>query len=257
MINECQRCGHRWKEAYKHRCMNCGYWNIDSYNKVMEGNEIPTLATYKDMYVEKFVTGPWDWTLGGGLVRKSVALIGGTPGAGKSTLISQMIKGFLNKYSEPVAYVSSEENGAEVKNRFLRTGFNSGMLERVYFASTIEQGCDIQNLVLKSKSKLVVLDSLQGLTRVEADQLEICEQLKVLATEQNVSAIVTSQVNKDQDFAGLMATQHAVDSTFELYVDDDIRVFSAVKNRYGAIPNATLYEMQESGLFYTGKESEG
>ena len=59
--------------------------------------------------------------LGGGLVRGSLALVGGDPGVGKSTLLLQ-VSGALASESCPVLYVSGEESLQQIKLRAERLG---------------------------------------------------------------------------------------------------------------------------------------
>ena len=60
--------------------------------------------------------GEFDRVTGGGLVRGSVALVGGDPGIGKSTLLLQ-IAAALARASHRAVYVTGEESLAQVRLR--------------------------------------------------------------------------------------------------------------------------------------------
>jgi DNA repair protein RadA/Sms len=61
-----------------------------------------------------------DRVLGGGLLGGSVALLGGDPGIGKSTLLLQVAAHVAQ--SRPVLYASGEESVAQVSLRARRLG---------------------------------------------------------------------------------------------------------------------------------------
>ena len=65
--------------------------------------------------------------LGGGLVPGSLVLLGGEPGIGKSTLLTQ-ISGVLSQ-NKKVLYVSGEESAAQIKNRAERVNINCEGIE--------------------------------------------------------------------------------------------------------------------------------
>ena len=69
-----------------------------------------------------------DTVLGGGVVPGSLVLIGGDPGIGKSTLLTQ-VSAHLAK-DKKVLYVSAEESCSQVKIRCERLGLQSDNLYR-------------------------------------------------------------------------------------------------------------------------------
>ena len=62
--------------------------------------------------------------LGGGVVRRSVILVGGDPGIGKSTLLMQAL-GCMAEAGEKVLYVSGEESSEQLKLRAERVGIRA------------------------------------------------------------------------------------------------------------------------------------
>ena len=61
-----------------------------------------------------------DRVLGGGLVPGSLALFRGEPGIGKSTLAAALAGRVGQKSEKPVLYISGEESGAQLAQRFER-----------------------------------------------------------------------------------------------------------------------------------------
>lgn len=247
--SQCTRCGATWTTE-KMRCPSCGLWNTQTDDFVLS-DQLPIrskpLFEYDELSIARISTGPWDFTFGGGPAVTSVNLLGGPPGAGKSTMLLQLCDGFLDDCSKDNAlYISTEEAGANVKSRAIRCKVKN--YSRIFFASSLD-GINIENELAETRAKLVIIDSLQGLSRDEQHQLEICESLKDDATRNGRVTIVTSQVNKDEDMAGLMSLQHEVDALFLFIKEhDETRTLYAEKNRFGATPNETFYAMTETGL---------
>ena len=69
----------------------------------------------------------FDRVLGGGIVRGALTLIGGEPGVGKSTLLSQ-VAGKLAAGGGKTLYVSGEESATQIKLRAERLGVTGGDL---------------------------------------------------------------------------------------------------------------------------------
>ena len=96
----------------------------------------------------------FDTVLGGGIVRGSLVLLGGDPGIGKSTLLTQ-VSAHLAK-TRNVLYVSAEESCSQVKMRCERLGVNS---DNLYL---LNETCleDIDTAV--DGNEFVVIDSIQA-----------------------------------------------------------------------------------------------
>ena len=69
--------------------------------------------------------GELDRVLGGGLVAGSLVLVGGDPGIGKSTLLTQVCANLADA-GETVLYVSGEESARQIKMRANRLGARLG-----------------------------------------------------------------------------------------------------------------------------------
>src|SRR5205085_3898515 len=68
--------------------------------------------------------------LGGGIVKGSVTLIGGDPGVGKSTLLTQVANAVAERQGQSALYVSGEESVAQVGMRARRMGLDARSEER-------------------------------------------------------------------------------------------------------------------------------
>lgn len=140
----CQNCGNSYPR-WQGQCSNCGEWNT-LVEEVVESGGVArdrSEKSLKSINIKKFTQtlsevdatsasksrfstsiGEMDRVLGGpkgarGMVPGGVILIGGEPGIGKSTLLTQMVVGILqsNTSTKPIMYVSGEESPAQI---FLR-----------------------------------------------------------------------------------------------------------------------------------------
>src|SRR5579862_3926774 len=135
----CQQCGHeaaRWVG----RCPDCGEWNSLVEEVVQDrpaavsraggapsgiGSRTPPqpiTAVPMDAWSRQSCgIGELDRVLGGGTVPGSLVLIGGDPGIGKSTLLTQAC-GRLAEKAGRTLYVTGEESAQQVKLRAERLG---------------------------------------------------------------------------------------------------------------------------------------
>ena len=133
----CSECGYetpRWLG----RCPDCGSWNTlteqesapeprleekklkrapGSDAQAMRIDQIPD----ESMARRTCGIGELDRVLGGGVVDGSLVLVGGDPGIGKSTLLTQMCANMANA-GACVLYVSGEESARQIKMRANRLG---------------------------------------------------------------------------------------------------------------------------------------
>ena len=204
---------------------------------------------------ERIVTGigELDRVLGGGVVRGSVILIGGDPGIGKSTLITQ-VSGALADLGETVLYVSGEESAAQVKLRADRLGIASKNLSLL-----AETALDaIESQVNDFRPKALVVDSIQTVYIPELDsapgsvsQVRECGgRLMRLAKAEGVATFLVGHVTKEGTLAGPRVLEHLVDTVlyFEGEQHHSYRVLRAVKNRFGSTNEIGVFEMTARGL---------
>jgi DNA repair protein RadA/Sms len=103
-----------------------------------------------------------------------------------------------------------------------------------------------------------VIDSLQTLQDADLESApgsvsqvrEVAHRLARAAKEQNLALFLVGHVNKDGALAGPKVVEHLVDVV--LYFDSDagdgMRILRAHKNRYGAVSEVGIFDMQERGL---------
>ena len=143
-IYVCQECGNQ-ERKWNGQCKECGKWNtfveekfrVTAQTQGKLGKTISKLREtkpiqYKDIEsqddsrtssgIEEF-----DRVLGGGIVAGSLVLIGGSPGIGKSTLVSQ-VSDKLSQTGGKVLYISGEESERQIKMRGERLGLNADNL---------------------------------------------------------------------------------------------------------------------------------
>lgn len=247
------------------KCPNCGKW-LTHHDPA--GVHIVDLSEAKSAEEDRLLTGPWDRTFGGGIVTSSINLLGGEPGAGKSTLslqIADSLAGLLEddnpKEVASILYIAAEENVGQIKARAERLRLK--LHNRIKVAPVLGAKVNLSAILESGRvhsPELVILDSLPGLIGPNdlGQALEVCSILKGYADRYKVPAILIDHINKAGDFAGLEALQHAVDATLLFTLEKtvvgkgtvDTRRLRARKNRHGAVGAATEvhFDMTGEGL---------
>ena len=100
--------------------------------------------------------GEFDRVMGGGLVKGCVALIGGDPGIGKSTLLLQVMARLV-ELGHSALYVSGEESPTQIALRAQRLQLEPRGLTLM---SEIELE-HIESVISSRKPEYVVIDSIQ------------------------------------------------------------------------------------------------
>lgn len=237
----------------KSQCPSCKTWNIEQDEK----DESITLDVVVSAEGDRIKTGFLDDVWGGGIVRTSVTLFGGLPGAGKSTILLQLMESVGRFTQREGIYVATEEVLAEIKLRADRLQINNQRLFRMIPA--MGGTANVGDIMLKRKPAMVVIDSLQGLVgEDDAMAVAFLQDLKKWAAILLAPVIVISHVTKDGDYAGLMTYQHAVDTLFLMTPDEDdgIRTLFVRKNRFGRAHIEERFEMTETGLVLIDEDDE-
>jgi len=261
----CRECGashHQWAG----QCLDCKEWNTleeivisqatsskPEILKDLPASKVQNLTEIKAQNKDRLSTGlsELDRTLGGGLVDGSVVLIGGDPGIGKSTLILQALAK-LNS-DNTTLYVSGEESAEQVSERAIRLGIKEDILfiGETHLEKIIKLSKDI-------KPKVIVIDSIQTMvTDLSASapgsvtQVRDCAaQLTQFAKQTNTILLMIGHVTKGGALAGPRILEHMVDAV--LYFEGDAggryRIIRAVKNRFGAVNEISVFAMGEKGL---------
>jgi DNA repair protein RadA/Sms len=259
---KCFSCGMFIPEG-KFRCINpkCRVWNAAAAKSMKFQDDTVLLSDAKLGEVERVETGVVDLCFGGGIVRSSIALLGGDPGSGKTTLCLQLSDLFAGKFGKETLYIANEQDATEIKTTGGRLNLKHMGLIRIVKAMGGVQA-DIGMYLLHYKPCLIVLDSVTKWSGEDlAMAVTICQRLKDYTVKLNAPTIVINQVTKGGEHAGLNKMQHAVDATmlFEVWGEnpDDPRRLHVRKNRFGPAPVSQYYEMTAHGLFeITGEEAE-
>jgi DNA repair protein RadA/Sms len=194
-----------------------------------------------------------DRVLGGGLVPGSVTLLGGEPGIGKSTLLTQ-VAATVAARGETVLYVSAEESRQQVRLRAERIGAVAERLLLTSAASMPELVASLDEV----RPSLVVVDSVQAVADPDlpgapgsTSQVRACaHRLVVEAKARSTAVVLVGHVTKDGDLAGPRALEHVVDTVvgFEGDRHHALRLLRAVKHRFGPTGELGLFELTEGGL---------
>ena len=194
----------------------------------------------------------FDTVLGGGIVRGSLVLLGGDPGIGKSTLLTQVSAHLAATQNEPVLYVSAEESCSQVKMRCERLGLNSDNL------LLLNETCleDIETAL--GDCKFVVIDSVQAIytealssAAGSVGQVRECAaKLMRIAKSQNITFFIIGHVTKEGSLAGPKVLEHIMDTVlyFEGQQEDNFKLLRAVKNRFGSAQEVGVFEMTDKGV---------
>lgn len=238
-------------------------WNTAGLGRKFEDDTV-LLSDAKLAEVERVKTGLVDICFGGdetagvGIVRTSVALLGGDPGAGKTTLCLQLSDIFAGKYQQETLYIANEQDPAEIKTTGGRLRLKHMGLIRIVKAMG-GVSADIGAYLLRYRPCLIVLDSVTKWSGEDMNMaVTICQRLKDYTVRLNAPTLVVNQVTKGGEHAGLNKMQHAVDATmlFEVWGEnpDDPRRLHVRKNRFGPAPVSQYYEMTGIGLFEISEE---
>ena len=205
--------------------------------------------------------GEFDRVLGGGIVRGALTLIGGEPGVGKSTLLSQ-VAGHLAMHGGKTLYVSGEESATQIKLRAERLGITGGdLLLHNETDVTLVAGA-----ILSERPAFAIIDSIQTMQHPEIEsspgsvsQVRACTaQLAQVAKGEGIPIFLVGHVTKEGTLAGPRVLEHMVDTvlTFEGDKNYTYRILRAVKNRFGSTDELGLFEMHEEGLVEVPNPSE-
>ncbi len=261
----CRNCGYESGKWFG-KCPSCGEWNSaveeerrKSKEKWVEhgiGLRQPRrLSEVDDAQVDRTPTGiaEFDRVLGGGLVPGELALVGGDPGIGKSTLLLQALSKLVEK-GKTGFYVSGEESEAQTRMRARRLG---AVADDLYVSCETDVTV-ILNQLADLKASVAVVDSIQTVYDPELEgtpgsvgQIRQCG-LRFLnfAKANSTSLLLVGHVTKEGAVAGPRVLEHMVDAV--LYLEGEryqnYRVLRAAKNRFGSTNEIGVFEMTETGL---------
>jgi DNA repair protein RadA/Sms len=204
----------------------------------------------------------FDAVLGGGTVPGSLTLVGGPPGAGKSTLMLQ-IAARLARDGE-VVYVCGEESAAQVKLRADRTlAAQTATALLVYPETNLRAVLD---RLERQRPLALIIDSIQTVWLPESEayagsitQIRDCTQaLMEYSKRTGCATFIVGHVTKDGAIAGPRLLEHLVDTVlyFEGETNGEYRILRAYKNRFGSVDEICVFSMHDSGLREVSNPSE-
>lgn len=259
----CSNCGNESSKWFG-RCPACNEWNTCYEEKInlkssgkSASKKTATTVKLDDVKKQDIVrtkTGfdELDRVLGGGLVKGSLTLLGGEPGIGKSTLILQICDKIKGKGQ--VLYVSGEESAQQIKIRADRLGIKNNDI--VFLGETDIDV--IENAILKTNPKLVIIDSIQTMYSDEitsgpgsvSQVREITARIMKMCKQEEITTIIIGHVTKDGNIAGPRVLEHMVDTV--LYLEGEryfaYRILRGVKNRFGSTNEIGMFEMNDIGM---------
>ncbi|MGQ9617603.1 MAG: DNA repair protein RadA [Candidatus Aminicenantia bacterium] len=256
----CQECGYE-SPKWLGKCPACSSWNsfIEYHPKKREfalSENQPVLYDKIDADKwERIKTGisEFDRCMGGGIIKGSITLVGGEPGIGKSTLILQISQA-LDEKGFKVLYVSGEESPAQIKVRGERIGIKAKNL--FILSETIWE--QIEETVHSVKPDFLICDSIQTIYSGNLDYLpgstaqvrEVTSKIFNIAKREGITSFIIGHITKEGIIAGPKSLEHIVDAVlyFEGERFQSHRILRAVKNRFGALSEVGIFEMEERGL---------
>lgn len=263
----CGQCGYettRWLG----KCPECGSWNSMSEQAAPEEAPVKKLkrepgAGAQALRVDQVPgeesqrlstgVGELDRVLGGGAVEGSMLLVGGDPGIGKSTLLTQ-VSANMARQGLRVLYVSGEESARQVKLRAGRLG-----AQQAGFYVLPENDMEVVAQRLDQlEPQVCVVDSIQTMYLPDmasapgsvSQVREAAARLMRFAKLSGCVLFLVGHVTKEGAIAGPRVLEHMVDAV--LYFEGDrqhqYRLLRAVKNRFGSVNELGMFEMTGEGM---------
>ncbi len=273
----CSQCGYetpRWLG----RCPDCGSWNTLEEQQAAPESKLPEkkirrapgtdaeamridLIPNESSERRSCGIGELDRVLGGGLVAGSLVLVGGDPGIGKSTLLTQVCANLADA-GETVLYVSGEESARQIKMRANRLGASGAG----FYVLSENDVNGVSKRMEQLSPSVMVIDSIQTMYLPEiasapgsVSQVRECASLLMrLAKNSGCSVFLVGHVTKEGSIAGPRILEHMVDAV--LYFEGDrqhqYRLLRAVKNRFGSVNELGMFEMASEGMIEVPNASE-
>lgn len=274
-VFSCQECGAQ-APKWMGKCPDCGAWNSlveetapgkasggsaggsrlgSSAKPVLLGQVDEDRLPRRTLGAEGI-----DRVLGGGVVPGSLVLIGGEPGAGKSTLMLQVAE--MASAMGDVLYVSGEESVGQVRMRADRLKLAAANIY-IHGETQLEQ---IIDTAASRKPSLMIVDSVQTVFSSQitsspgsvSQVREVAGSLLVFAKRHGIPVFLVGHVNKAGQLAGPKTMEHIVDTVIMLEGDrfHSMRLMRALKNRFGPVSEIAVYEMTGGGLMEVPNPSE-
>ena len=190
--------------------------------------------------------------IGGVFVAGARYLLSGSPGGGKSRLVTQLCLD-LARQDIPSLTILTEETPAQMKRRAQEMTSNwdpldiSRTLSHVYVDHTLFEVSHLPNFftrqVLAPEGmyhgvKLIVLDSIQGqglAASATKSYAKVIDFARICA-DNGITTLLLSHQTKNSDIAGPKALEHGIDVSLCLRRAMKFVALTIRKNRYGPVP---------------------
>ena len=257
---ECGASSPRWLG----RCPACGKFNTmveeiikpaepqKTAQKTVYGGRAKPLSEIKYENYNRTPSGisEFDTVLGGGIVTGSLVLIGGDPGIGKTTLLTQ-IAAHLSA-DKKVLYFSAEESCSQVKLRAERLNLKSDdlLIINETCIDGLEAELDGVEFCIIDSIQAVYTDDLSSSSGSVGQVRECASKLMRIAKSRGITFFIVGHVTKEGALAGPKVLEHIMDTVlyFEGENQENFRILRAVKNRFGNVQEVGVFEMTESGI---------
>ena len=271
----CSKCGYTTAK-WLGRCPDCGAWN--TMNEETQEPEAPAVKQKRpsgegalalpigeipDEAADRLDTGIGELNrvLGGGVVEGSMVLVGGDPGIGKSTLLTQLSAN-ISRMGLTVLYVSGEESARQIKLRANRLGADGSG----FYVLSENDVSIIEDRMAQVSPTVMVIDSIQTMYLTDiasapgsvSQVRESAARIMHLAKVSGCAVFLVGHVTKEGSLAGPRVLEHMVDAV--LYFEGDrssqYRILRAVKNRFGSVNELGMFEMTGEGMKEVSNASE-
>ena len=246
VCSECGATSPRWLG----RCPSCGKFNTMAEEIVAPPVPAAAKAAKKSAYAssrakplsqvefqtyERTPSGisEFDNVIGGGIVKGSLILLGGDPGIGKSTLLTQ-IAAHLSQ-SHKVLYFSAEESCSQVKLRAGRLNVPSGnlLLLNETCIDGLESELDGVEFCVIDSIQAVYTEDLSSSSGSVGQVRECASRIMRIAKSRGITFFIIGHVTKEGALAGPKVLEHIMDTVlyFEGENQENFRILRSVKKQ--------------------------
>jgi DNA repair protein RadA/Sms len=194
----------------------------------------------------------------GGMVAGAAMLVGGEPGIGKSTILTQLAVHLVAAHQATVAYVCGEESPTQIALRLRRLELPKQFSQEKLVFLTTTDADEIVSHMVKLKPGLVIIDSLQTLTTQDltgaagsfGQMRTSVERITQCAKRLHTPVFFVGHVTKEGELAGPKVVEHLVDAVLELTGErtGELRLLRTLKNRFGPTDEVGIFQMTETGM---------